>query len=625
MLFPQQNSFRTILDLGGFWRFMPDPDNVGSHQGWPAHGLPDDAMMIAVPGAWNEQLAERGLKNYIGVGWYELHFETPQFNRATHSLILRVGAADHAASVWMNGRFVGAHEGGFLPFEFDITPSLDGEGWRNHLLISVDSRLTMNTLPQGIDPCEAPYDGAAYDRRHVFPPTRFDFFPYGGLTRPVQLLLVPTKCIESIAIETSLAGKVELSITSTGGARQGTAEVRDADGAIVAGPANLELVEGRATCSLRVPCPNPWSPASPFLYSAVVRLLDDSGHVVDSYIETFGIREIAVSGGTLLLNGEPLYMVGFGKHEDFPIVGRGQFRPAYIRDFELMRWAGANSFRTSHYPYDEEILRLADQMGFLVIDEAPAVSLGFVFDDFEQLQPLLNNHRRVLSELVERDRNHPSVIAWSPMNEPNLWSEPHYQNDASRRYFREVYDHLRGLDSSRPTIAITMAAFTVDDVALEACDIIGINRYYAWYTESGQMEKARRALDQEMEALFTRYGRPVMITECGADTVEGYHATTSQLFTEEYQTEFLRTYAEVADAKPYCAGFHVWNFADFLTPQHFRRVILNRKGVFTRERNPKSAAFFLRAHWTTLRRVATAHRPKMFTDKFLVPDFTAKD
>jgi beta-glucuronidase len=620
MLFPQQNLYRSIHDLGGYWRFQPDPGDVGERDGWPVHALPGDAMLIAVPGAWNEQLAERGLKNYVGSAWYETRFVSPHVDAASQRLMLRVGAADHHARVWLNSTFLGSHQGGYLPFEVDLTDALGKEGSLNRLVIRVDSRLTMETIPQGIDPDAAPYNGAGYDRRHVFPPARFDFFPYGGLTRSVQLLLLPACRVTSIAVESSLSGRVDLAVRISGRTGNGIVEIHDADGNRVTGPVHLAFADGTAECAIDIPDPRLWSPARPHLYSVLICLQDASGKERDRYSETFGIREITIQGGRLLLNREPLYLAGFGKHEDFPIVGRGQFRPAYLRDFELMRWIGANSFRTSHYPYDEEILRLADQLGFLVINEAPAVSLGFCSDEFEEVTPLLENHRRVLSELVARDRNHPSVIAWSPMNEPNLWSEPDYQNEASRRYFRALYDHVRGLDPTRPIIAITMAAFSVYDIALEACDIIGINRYYGWYTEPGELARAQHLLEQEMDGLYARYGKPVIITECGVDTVEGYHASTAQMFTEEYQTEFLRVYASVADQRPFCAGFHVWHFADFLTPQHFRRVVLNRKGVFTRDRDPKSAAFFLRAHWTTLNRIADNHRPRRHDDSFLVAD-----
>jgi len=618
MLFPQHNVHRSVHDLGGFWRFCPDPSDAGERESWQEHPLPAKAMLIAVPGAWNEQLAERGLKNYNGAAWYETTFVSPKIDDGERRLLLRIGAADHRACVWLNGAMMGAHEGGYLPFEIDLTDALAASGETNRLQIRVDSRLTMESIPQGIDPSSPPYNTGDYDRRHVFPPARFDFFPYGGLTRSVQLLIVPACRVSAVDVRTFIDGRVRIGVEVVGRPAKTTVEILDAAGQGIAGPVGLP--EEGGTVELEIRDPRLWTPADPYLYTAVIRMRDASGSACDRYDESFGIREIAIRGDVLLLNGDPLYLVGFGKHEDFPIVGRGQFRPAYVRDFELMRWVGANSFRTSHYPYDEEILRLADRMGFLVIDEAPAVSLGFLSDRFEDLTPLLDAHRRMLTELVVRDRNHPSVIAWSPLNEPNLWSEPYYQHEAGRRYFRAVYEHVRKLDATRPTMAITMAAFSADDIAMEACDMIGINRYFGWYTQPGQLSRSGRLIEEELDAIHARYGKPVMITECGVDTVEGYHASTAQMFTEEYQTEYLRVYAAAADRRPYCAGFHVWNFADFLTPQHFRRIIMNRKGVFTRARDPKSAAFFLRAHWTTLSRIAARHRPRRCGDEFLVPD-----
>jgi beta-glucuronidase len=351
-----------------------------------------------------------------------------------------------------------------------------------------------------------------------------------------------------------------------------------------------------------------------------VELLDERGKVLDVYAEPFGFREVRVEGSQILLNGEPLYLVGFGKHEEFPIIGRGRFDAGIVRDFELMRWAGANSFRTSHYPYAEEILRLADRLGFLVIDEVPAVSLGFWSDRFEDLTPLLETHTRVLEEVTVRDGNHPSVILWSVVNEPNLWNEPHYQTGASRRYFQTVYDCTRRLDPTRPVMAITVPAFGETDVAMEACDVIGINRYYGWYTDPADLVAVRNRLGEELDTIHRTHGKPVVVTEFGADTVEGYHATTAQMFTEEFQTAFLLAYGEVIASRKFCAGEHVWNFADFRTPQNHRRVVLNRKGVFTRSREPKGAAFALRERWHKILRVLTSHRPRRGHEGFLIPD-----
>src|SRR5512146_2953393 len=119
MLFPQQNLHRAVCDLSGFWRFLPDPDDIGEAGSWFARPLPAQAMLIAVPGAWNEQLAERGLMNYVGQGWYQTTFALPYFDPQRHRAFLRVGSANHEAKVWLNGTPVGAHAGGFLPFELD--------------------------------------------------------------------------------------------------------------------------------------------------------------------------------------------------------------------------------------------------------------------------------------------------------------------------------------------------------------------------------------------------------------------------------------------------------------------------------------------------------------------------
>lgn len=615
MLYPQQNMFRSVFDMSGFWKFKPDPQRAGHRERWYENPFGSDAMTIAVPGAWNEQLAERGVMNYVGPGWYETEIILSSQILADRRIWLRIGAADHKAEVWLNGTLVGSHEGGYLPFEIQLTDCWKSDG-SNRLTICVDSTLTMHTIPQDVDPTEPPYNDDSYDRRHLYPPTRFDFFPYGGLTRSVVITTTPRSYLTEISIQTRLDGSVSVRPALVGECKRWKVRILDREKKEIASARS----EHAGSVSLHLANVIPWSPMDPYLYCAEVRLMDAEGHEVDGYDEEFGVREIRIDRGTLLLNGKPLFLVGFGKHEDLPIVGRGQFRAAYLRDFELMRWVGANSFRTSHYPYDEEVMRLADRLGFLVIDEVPAVSLGFWSDRLEDLRPLLENHKKAITELIERDANHPSVIAWSIANEPNLWSEEHYQNEASRKYFREVYDHTKQADATRPVMAITIPAFSENDVALEACDLIGINRYFAWYTEPVALETAAEKLDAELERIFKKHGKPIVLTEFGVDTIEGYHATTPQFFTEEYQTVFLLKYSAIVESKPFCAGAHIWNFSDFLTPQHFRRVVLNKKGVFTRSRQPKGAAFAVRDHWFALDRVAREHRPAPPDEGFLVQD-----
>lgn len=614
MLYPQQNNFRTVFDLAGYWNLKTDSDNIGLKENWQKQSLSGEVHTIAIPGSWNEQLEEQGLKNYVGKAWHETTFKIPGVLQKGHKIWLRVGAADHKATVWLNGEFVGEHEGGYMPFELDLTHSLAKEGAENHLVMCVDSSLSMHTLPQDVDPNSPLYNTKPYERRHLFPATRFDFFPYGGLTRSVNLVATPLEHISDIRINSSLDGEVSVEVDSSS-TQKIKVQILDADKKEVASG----ITEQSNKVNLTLDEVNPWSPSDPYLYTAKVSLYQ-ADEIVDEYDEHFGIREIKVEGGKILLNNEELFLSGFGKHEEYPIVGRGQFRAGYVRDHELMRWIGANSYRTSHYPYDEEMMRLGDQLGFLIINEVPAVSLGFWSNELDELLPLLNNHKKAIQELITRDKNHPSVISWSITNEPNLWAEEYYQNEASSNYFKELYDFTKSLDESRPVMSISMARFKENDVVLESCDIIGLNRYYGWYTKPVDLEQAGKDLARELDATFKKYGKPVMITEFGADTVEGLHATTAQMFTEEFQTAFIFKYLEVLEQCDFVFGAHVWNFADFLTPQHFRRVVLNKKGVFTRDRLPKSVAFKLRDHWNTFEKVKDAHRPRRPKAGFLISD-----
>jgi len=615
MLYPKQNQYRSVTDITGFWSFKADPLQLGDKEKWYEHWDKEDELTIAVPGAWNEQLAEQGLKNFVGKGWYKTEFSIPKILSENQRIALRVGAADHTARAWLNGVFVGEHQGGYMPFEIELNAALTTDGSLNNLVICVDSTITMHTIPQHVDPTEAPYDGPSYVRRHLYPATRFDFFPYGGLTRSVQIVTTAPSYLSSIQIRSDLSGSVKVQVN--GKLEDCTIKARVLDAEDKACSEWFEISAGHG--KTEVTDAKTWSPSSPYLHTLEVSVVKN-GTEIDAYKEEFGFREIKTDGGILLLNGEPVFLAGFGKHEDYPIVGRGQFKAGYLRDFELMRWIGANSFRTSHYPYDEEMMRLADRLGFLIINEVPAVSLGFYSSDFDELKPLLDNHKKSIEELVARDFNHPSVISWCITNEPNHWAEEHYQNEASERYFKTLYDLTHDLDGSRPVMAITMAIHSENDIAFKHADILGLNRYFGWYTKPVDLEQAMVDLGDELDRIHKKYNRPVMITEFGADTVSGYHSTTAQLFTEEFQTAFTMSYNKVMEERDFCVGAHIWNFADFYTPQHFRRVVMNQKGVFTRERNPKSVAFTVRDYWKSLNRILPQHRPKPGSTEFLVPD-----
>lgn len=591
MLYPQNNRCRTVLDLSGFWEIKVDSDDAGSDKGW-MHGFTRDAF-IGVPGSWNEQLAEIGLMNYIGTLWYQTRFHIPAL-LSDNKLLLRVGSADFHAEAWVNGKPAGAHSGGYLPFEFDIT-GLINKGENNLLVIRVNNSLSHETIPQGVTLEDYIAWGKTRDQTH--PPTIFDFFSYGGLNRPVKLISLGDVHLSDIRIAPSIKsseGHLKISARFSGNPQSTTLVITLRDGSEIIETHTLVLDQPSARDEFTVPDCQFWCPENPHLYQLHFELFHADA-LLDEYLLDVGVREITVNGSNLILNGKPIFLKGFGKHEDFAVIGKGLCHPLVIKDFQLMKWIGANSFRTSHYPYAEEVMQMADKMGFLVIDEVPAVSLNLRHSTAGTLE----THKKALSELIARDYNHPSVICWSVANEPGIWGEQEATSETAENYWTHIFNHVRSLDTTRPVTLPACAETGYEDPAFQLCDIISINRYWGWYQLPGDVEEAGEQLKTELKTFYEKFKKPVLVSEFGADTLEGEHATYPQLFTEEYQSMLIGRYFEVIEALPFMIGEHIWNFADFRTAQHHRRVILNRKGVFNRQRDPKSAAFVIRKHWTS--------------------------
>jgi len=303
------------------------------------------------------------------------------------------------------------------------------------------------------------------------------------------------------------------------------------------------------------------------------------------------------------LNGKPIFLKGFGKHEDFPIFGRGSAYPVIVKDFSLFKWIGANSFRTTHYPYDEEFLHMADREGILVIDEIPAVGLYFDGDEGE-LESRQAMCRQYINELYSRDKNHTSVIMWCVANEPSKSAKIGIQtessgDDKSFDYLSELFQMFRDKD---PTRLVTFVGVMMGPANWHTLsDVVCINRYWGWYTNTGDLKGGLQVLNGELDRMHRKYKRPVMVTEFGADSHAGMHAYDAEMYTEEFQRDLIKGYLDIADSKDYMAGMHIWNFADFKTGQNMIRFGgYNLKGVFTRDRKPKMAAHYLRSRWTKI-------------------------
>jgi beta-glucuronidase len=590
LLRPQDNAVREAKKLDGLWSFAPDAAGVGRDQGWWRAAL-QEAVPIPVPCSYNDVLVDRFVHDHVGDVWYQRTVFLPEGWHGRR-IALRFDAATHRAAVWVDETPVAEHEGGYTPFEADISGLVrPGEAFR--VTAVVNNELTWASIPPGI--VEVMPDGRRRQRQY------HDFFNYAGLHRSVWLYSTPRTHIGDLTVVTDLDGRTGMVRYSVAVEQQAATTVRvllrDAGGTVVAEASGNEGV-------LQVPEASPWWPGQPYLYELQADVLAGDG-LVDRYLLPVGIRTVRVDGTRFLINGEPFHFRGFGMHEDLNVRGRAHDDAAMVQDFQLLRWVGANSFRTSHYPYAEEVLDHADRLGIAVIDETAAVGLnlgvgGGLFlggpkttFSAETIGPATQAvHRRAIEELVARDKNRPSVVLWSLANEPESHSEE------ARTYFEPLFEAARKADPTRPVGFVNMMLAQPKTCRVSGlADVVMVNRYYGWYVEPGDLAAAERALEAELLDWVSEQGKPIIVTEYGADAMPGLHTLDDAVWSEEYQAALLDAYHRVFDRLDAVVGEHVWNFADFATGPSFMRVDGNKKGVFTRDRHPKAAAHRLRQRW----------------------------
>ena len=594
MLYPKTTLTRRRISMDGMWKFCLDEKAVGEKEGW-MDGIPGEEM-IPVPASFQDFYTEKDIREYTGDFWYETDFFVPG-EWEGREILLRFGAATHRASVYVNGILITEHEGGFLPFSAKVTTVVRYDSY-NKVVVKVNNELTCTNIPCG-ETITLP-NGKKMSKPY------FDFFNYAGLQRSVYLLALPGESIVDFDLDYAIHGKnAEVSYQiRTNGEHAVQLALFDAKGHCVAQKDGKEGV-------LYVENARLWQVRNAYLYRLRIRIMDGE-ELIDEYEQEIGIRTVKVEGTDILLNGEPLYLRGFGKHEDSDIVGRGFNIGIMKRDFELMKWIGANSFRTSHYPYSEEIYQMADREGFLIIDEVPAVGMfqslmNFMeastgkqtaFFEKETTPVLLKAHLRAIEEMITRDKNHPSVIAWSLLNEPET------TNEAAVPYFKEVFDLANKLDmQKRPrTFALIMNSLPDTCKCYQFSDIIALNRYYGWYMKGGyEICVAEELFRKEMNAWKEKkLNKPFIFTEYGADTLASEHKLPSVMWSQEYQDEYLKMTHEVFDSYDFIKGEQIWNFADFQTTEGIMRVNGNKKGVFTRQRQPKDIAYKLKERWENL-------------------------
>ncbi|WP_191016653.1 beta-glucuronidase [Treponema zioleckii] len=595
MLYPVMTSSRLLCDLSGIWNFKIDKKSSGFDENWAGSVL-SESRTIAVPASYNDLFDEAEIRDHWGWVFYQRNFSLPAFVRSSQRVVLRCDAVTHRAKVFVNGKLVCEHKGGFLPFEVELGNEVrDGE---NLLTIAVNNEIGYDTLPVGRK--GGMFSGRGAPESHNEP--NFDFFNYAGITRPVKIYTTPKSYINDIALWNEVSGTdavVKYRVEVCGETDFGSAckvTLRDEEGRLVSESSGIEGI-------LTVKNVRLWQPLNAYLYEVTVSFGEDV------YTLPYGIRTVEVRGNKFLINGKAFYFKGYGKHEDTFPAGRGLNLSMNTKDISLMKWQGANSFRTSHYPYSEEMMRQCDREGLVVIDETPAVGLNFMFggganfgkEKFPTYDPVnglqtREHHADVIRDWIGRDKNYACVVLWSIANEPDSYDKGAYD------YFKPLFDLARSLDvQKRPCTLVSalVGGKPQDDVSLRLSDVFCINRYYGWYFGGQDLVAAEKMLREEMKFWKTT-GKPLLMTEYGADTVAGFHDTVPSLYTEEYQVEFYKMNNRVLDECDFVAGEHVWNFADFATSQNMMRVNGNKKGIFTRERKPKLVAHYLKERWSSI-------------------------
>ncbi|HGI6853366.1 TPA: beta-glucuronidase [Streptococcus pyogenes] len=588
MLYPTLTKTRSLYDLSGLWQFK-----LGDHN--PEDCLSTEDVMV-VPTSFNDVVVDKDKRNYIGDFWYERLVDLPKLAK-DDELVLRFGSVTHNAIVYVNGRELASHKGGFTPFEVVVPEDL----YQDHqirIAVRANNILDYSTLPVGNYSEERQEDGSM--KKVV--KENFDFFNYAGIHRPVKLVARPKTHISDITITSDLSDDLktaDLSIAVETSAAVDAIQVTILD-------EERQVVGQTNDGHVKLDCVHLWEVLDAYLYTARIEISVD-GQIVDIYDEPFGVRSVHVADGQFFVNHKPVYFKGFGKHEDTFINGRGLNEAANLMDMNLLKEIGANSFRTSHYPYSEEMMRLADRMGILVIDEIPAVGLFQNFTASLDLTPkdmgtwtvmeTKKAHEQAIQELVKRDKNHPSVVMWVVANEPAS------HEAGAHDYFEPLVALYKGLDpQKRPVTLVNILMATPDrDEVMDLVDVICLNRYYAWYVDHGDLAKGEAGLRKELLEWQSKFpDKPILMTEYGADTLPGLHSMWDIPYTEEFQCDFYAMTHGVFDEIPNLVGEQVWNFADFETNLMIFRVQGNHKGLFSRNRQPKQVVREFKKRWTAI-------------------------
>lgn len=575
---------RTSVNLNGVWRTIVDPFENGyfdyrlepDANGYFKNQKPkdksdrveydfDSSPTLNVPGDWNSQ--DDKLFFYEGTVWYKRSFDFTK--QAGKRAFVHFGAANYDAKVYLNGQKLGEHEGGFTPFNFEITDIVRPKD--NYLIIKVDNKR----------------------RRDAVPTVNTDWWNYGGLTRDVKIIETPATFVQNYHLQLAknsvdrIAGWVKLNGSSANQnitLRIPEAGINQKIKTVANGYAKFEFAAPRLTL---------WSPENPKLYEVFIESESDKLR------DEIGFRSIEVKGRDILLNGKSIFLRGVSIHEEAPFRAGRAYSTEEART--TLGWAkemGCNFVRLAHYPHNENMIREADRLGIMVWSEIPV----YWTIDFENPQTYANAENQ-LDENIERDRNRASVVMWSVANETPVI-------DARLAFLTKLVKRARALDDTRLiTAAVERHAQTqthtasvanansnlstqvINDPLGAELDVLGCNEYIGWY--DGLPEKAAR-----VEWTMT-YDKPLIMSEFGGDALYGNRGDKLTRWTEDYQAYMYEEQVKMLSRIPFLRGAAPWILMDFRSPRRPLPGIqdyFNRKGLVS-IRGERKQAFFVMQRW----------------------------
>jgi beta-glucuronidase len=538
---------------GGFYdnRKVTDPSQLIEYDF-------DSSPTLAVPGDWNSQ--DNKLLYYEGTMWYKKNFRVmPQQGRR---YFLYFGAVNYEAHVYLNGKKLGIHRGGFTPFEFEVTGQLkDGD---NFVVVKADNTRKKDEIPT----------------------VNTDWWNYGGITRDVLLASTPATFIADYKVQLAkddmdrVEGYVQL---------RGPAVSQEVTVSIPAAGMRWSVrtdATGRAVFSVPVKKLTYWSPEHPQLYDVTLQCASDEVK------DRIGFRTIQVKGQDLLLNGRRVFLRGISLHDEDPFIpGRNRSEGDLRMLLNMAKELNCNYVRLAHYPHNETMLRLADEMGIMVWAEVP-VYWTISWDNPDTYR----NADQQLTDLITRDKNRAAVIIWSIGNETPL-SEPRLA------FMSRLAARAHALDNTRLVSAALEVhrkgnEIIVDDPLGEKLDLVSFNEYAGWYGND-------KPEDMPNYHFSIKYDRPVIITEFGGDALGGFHADSTTRWSEEYQARLYRYQLQMLQGIGALRGMTPWILVDFRSPRRQHPVyenFWNRKGLYSATGQKKEAFFVLKEFYDQVER-----------------------